>query len=103
MHLVNSKELIGPGTFVKTKINDYVEAGTTVIPITGRGTCIIRNIINGDQGPRTQDLILYNVVVVEGFYVNIVSKARLAKKNTWYHGYDLIIRLGIKEKNIILI
>jgi hypothetical protein len=35
--------------------------------------------------------------------VNIVSEARLAKKNTWYHGYDLTIRLGIKEKNIVLI
>jgi hypothetical protein len=48
MHLVNSKELINPGTFVKAKIDDYVEVGTTVIPITGRGTYTIRNIINGD-------------------------------------------------------
>jgi hypothetical protein len=48
IHLVNSKELIDPGTFVKAKIDDYVEAGTTVIPITGRGTRIIRNIVNGD-------------------------------------------------------
>jgi hypothetical protein len=35
--------------------------------------------------------------------MNIISKAYLAEKNTWYYGYDLIIRLGIKEKNIILI
>jgi hypothetical protein len=103
MHLVNSKELIDPRTFVKAKIDDFVEVGTTIIPITRRGTRMIRNIVNSDQGPRTQDLILYDIVVVEGFYVNIVSKARLAKKDTWYYGYDLTIRLGIKEKNIILI
>jgi hypothetical protein len=48
MHLVNSKELINPGTFIKAKINNYMEAGTTVIPIAGRGTHIIRNIINSD-------------------------------------------------------
>jgi hypothetical protein len=48
MHLVNSKELINPGTFVKAKIDNYMEAGTTVIPIIGRGTCIIRNIVNSD-------------------------------------------------------
>jgi hypothetical protein len=82
MYLVNSKELIDPRTFVKAKINDYVEAGMTVIPITGRGTCMIRNIVNSDQGPRTQDLILHDIVVVEGFYMNIVSEARLAEKNT---------------------
>jgi hypothetical protein len=102
MHLVNSKELIDPRTFVKAKIDDCVEAGTTIIPITRRGTYTIKNIVNGDQGPCTQDLILHDIAVVEGFHVNIVSKARLAKKNTWYHGYDLIIRLGTKEKNIVL-
>ena len=34
IYLVNSKELIDPSTFVKAKINDYVEAGTIVILIT---------------------------------------------------------------------
>jgi len=48
MYLVNSKELINPGTFVKAKIDDYVEVGTTIIPITRRGTYIIKNIVNSD-------------------------------------------------------
>jgi hypothetical protein len=34
--------------------------------------------------------------------VNIVSEARLAEKKAWYHGYDLTIRLGTKEENIVL-
>ena len=53
MYLVNNKELINSGTFVKAKFNDFVEVGITVILIAGRGTYIIRNIINSDQGPRT--------------------------------------------------
>jgi hypothetical protein len=48
MYLVNSKELIDPRTFVEAKIGDYVEAGTTIIPITRRGTRIIKNIVNRD-------------------------------------------------------
>ena len=48
MHLVNSKELIDSGTFIKAKFDDFVEAGTSVILIIGRGTRIIRNIINSN-------------------------------------------------------
>jgi hypothetical protein len=48
MYLVNSKELIDPGTFIKAKIDDYVKAGTTIILIIGRVTYTIRNIVNSD-------------------------------------------------------
>jgi len=41
-------ELINPRTFIKVKINDYIEVGTTIIPITKRGTYIIKNIINSN-------------------------------------------------------
>ena len=103
IYLVNSKDLIDSGTFVKAKINDCIEAGTTSLPITGHSTRTIKNIVNGPSGPHTKDLILYNVTVVKGFYVNIVSEARLAEKKAWYYGYDLIVRLGDYKKNIILI
>ena len=75
MHLVNSKELLNPVTFVKGRINDYVEAGTTSLLILGRGTRIIRNVIHGPNGLKTEDLILRNIVIVKGFHVNIVSEA----------------------------
>jgi len=51
IYLVNSKELIDPRTFIKAKINNYIEVGITIILIIGRGTYIIRNIVNSNQGP----------------------------------------------------
>jgi hypothetical protein len=80
MYLVNSKDLINSGTFIKAKINNYVKAGITSLPIIGRSTYIIKNVVNGPTGPRTKNLILYNIIVIKGFHVNIVSEARLAKK-----------------------
>ena len=103
IHLVNNKDLINSGTFIKAKINDYVEAGITSLPIIGRGTRMIKNMVNGPAGPRTKDLILHNITVIKGFHVNIISEARLAEKKAWYYGYDLIVRLGDREENVILI
>jgi hypothetical protein len=64
---------------------------------------MIKNIVNGPSGPYTKDLILYNITVIKGFYINIVSEARLAEKKAWYYGYDLIVRLGDYKENIVLI
>ena len=80
MHLVNSKDLINSGTFIKAKINNYVEAGITSLPIIRRGTYIIKNVINRPAGPCTKDLILYDIIVIKGFHINIISEARLAEK-----------------------
>ena len=103
MYLVNSKDLINSGTFIKAKINNYVKAGITSLPIIRRGTRIIKNVINRPAGPRTKDLILYNIIVIKEFHINIISKARLAKKKAWYYEYNLIIRLGDHKENVILI
>ena len=103
MHLVNSKDLINSGTFIKAKINNYVKAGITSLLIIRRGTRIIKNVVNRPAGPRTKDLILYDIIVIKEFHVNIVSEARLAEKKAWYYGYDLIVRLGDREENVVLI
>ena len=57
-----------------------MKAGITSLPIIRRGTYIIKNVVNRPAGPRTKDLILYNIIVIKGFHVNIISKARLAEK-----------------------
>ena len=80
MYLVNSKDLINSSTFIKTKNNNYIKAGITSFLIIRYSTRIIKNIINRPAGPYTKDLILYNIIVIKGFYINIISKARLAKK-----------------------
>ena len=103
IYLINSKNLINSGIFIKAKINNYIEAGITSLLIIRYSTCIIKNVVNRLLGLRTKDLILYNVIVIKGFYINIISKARLAKKKAWYYRYNLIVRLEDYKKNIVLI
>jgi hypothetical protein len=103
IYLVNSKNLINSGTFIKAKINNYVKAGITSLLIIRHNTYIIKNIVNKPAGPRIKDLILYNIAIIKEFHINIISKAYLAKKKAWYHKYNLIVRLGNHKKNIILI
>jgi hypothetical protein len=60
-------------------------------------------VINRPAGPRTKDLILYDIIVIKGFHINIISKACLVKKKAWYYEYDLIIRLENRKENVVLI
>jgi hypothetical protein len=103
IYLVNSKDLIDSGTFIKVKINNYIEAEITSFPITGYSTYIIKNIVNRPSELYIKDLIFYNIIVIKGFYINIVSEACLAEKKAWYYRYNLTIRLGDYKENIILI
>jgi hypothetical protein len=43
--------------------------------IIGRGTRVLKGLVNGARGKGTEDLTLIDVAVVEGFYVNIVFEA----------------------------
>ncbi|KAG6125035.1 hypothetical protein E4U38_007974 [Claviceps purpurea] len=100
MHVVNNEALLEPGSF-KLTFGDCLEAGTTSFPIYGRGTRIIKNILHGNKGPCTEDLILNDVAVVRGFHVNIVSESKLVEKNIWYCGSDSTLRYGTVEKNTL--
>ena len=75
MYLVNNKELLDPVTFIKGRINNYVEVRTMSLLILRHSTHIIRNIIHGLNKLKTKDLILYNIIIIKGFHVNIISKA----------------------------
>jgi hypothetical protein len=57
-----------------------VKAGITSLSIIKYSTRIIKNIVNRPAGPRIKDLILYNIIVIKEFHINIISEARLAKK-----------------------
>jgi hypothetical protein len=76
VYLVNDKALLKPGLF--SKLNKrIVEAGTFNIPIISHGTQVIKNIFNNINSPATEDLILKQIAIIKGFYINIVSKACL--------------------------
>ncbi len=65
--------------FRKSGVSDYVEAGTQSILIIRKGSRVIKNCLVGENSPNTKDLVLLNVVVVTGFYINIVLEALLLK------------------------
>jgi hypothetical protein len=79
VYLVNSKEILIPSLFRKLGVVNFVDTGTQSILIISRGLRVIKNYLVGEKGPNTQDLVLLNVVVIEGFYINIMLEALLLK------------------------
>ncbi len=76
-YLVNSKDLLKPRSFIKVITNKSIKARLSVLLILGRGTHIIKRTLNSASRPIIADLILKNVTIVKGFYMNIVLEAYL--------------------------
>jgi hypothetical protein len=79
MHLINSKDLLKLRSFIKALFNKCVEAGSSSLLILGRGIKVIRKAINKAAGPNIEDLRLSDIIVIKGFYINIISEACLNK------------------------
>jgi hypothetical protein len=101
-HLVNNKEQLDKGSFVKSPVELVVEARTFILLITRRGTRTFKGLFNKRDGKRV-NLILRDIAVVKGFYINIISKALLFKKGVWVYKLDSTLCIGTKQENIVLI
>lgn len=77
--MVNSIKLLVLGSFKRSNGLATVKAGTTSFPISRTGKRVIEKVLIGARGVNTVDLTLEDIVVVEGFYINIISEARLLK------------------------
>ena len=77
MNLINSKDLLKPKLFIKVAINKYIKTRLSSLLILGQGTHIIKRVLDSTSSLVTTDLILKNIVIVEGFYINIISEACL--------------------------
>jgi hypothetical protein len=84
--------MLVPGLFRKLGVADFVDISTQSILIISRGLRVIKNYLAGEKGPNTQDLVLLNVVVIEGFYINIMSEALLLKTGLWFSRKDYTLR-----------
>jgi hypothetical protein len=102
IHLVNNKERLDKGSFVKLLVELVVEARTFIFLITRRGTYTFKGLFNKRDGKRV-NLVLRDVVVVKGFYINIVLKALLFKKGVWVYKLDSTLYIRTKQENIVLI
>jgi hypothetical protein len=71
--------LLELGSFVKALFNKCVKAGSSSLLILGRGIKVIKKAINGVISLNIKDLHLSNIIIIKGFYINIVFEAYLNK------------------------
>ena len=72
MHLVNNKDLLIPSTFVLSKNNNIMQVNSFFLPILRRKERVLKKILNNPNNKNIIDLKLKNIVVIEGFYINII-------------------------------
>jgi hypothetical protein len=95
IYLVNNKERLNKGNFVKLLIELVIKARTFILLIIRRGTCTFKGLFNKRDGKRV-NLILRDVVVIKGFYINIVLEALLFKKGVWVYKLDSTLYIRTK-------
>ena len=66
-------------SFIKVAYNKYIEAGSFSFPILKYNKRVIKKALNSVASLNSEDLTLSDVIIVKGFYINIVFKARLNK------------------------
>jgi len=79
IYLVNSKDLLKLRSFVKALFNKCVEAGSLSLLILKCSTKVIKKAVNKAISSNIKDLRLFDIIVIKGFYINIVFKACLNK------------------------
>jgi len=77
LNLVNEIMKLELSTFIKAMRIKTVESGSRNLFIFRHETYIIKGIFNRVNNSSKRDFVLNNVVIVEGFYINIVFKAKL--------------------------
>ena len=80
-YIVNSKDFLVLGSFKKAVFNEVVYYGILSLLIIRRGKRVIENVMLDEHRTFTSSLTLSDVAIVDGFYINIISKALLYKKD----------------------
>ena len=101
-YVVNYKELLERGTFKEAQPNDVIYTRTASFPIVGTRRYILCNILDSKKGPNIEDLILEDITIVEGFYINIVLEACLTKVGLQYIGLNCSLQYRIQQKNVYI-
>ena len=94
-HLVNNKKRLDKGSFIKLLVELVIEARTFILLIIRRNTYTFKGLFNKRDSKRV-NLVLRDVVIVKGFYINIVSKAFFFKKGVWVYKLNSTLCIGTK-------
>jgi hypothetical protein len=79
IYLVNNKDLLKLGLFVKVSYNKCIKAKSLSLLILGYSIKAIKRALNSTNSPSLANLILNNIIIIKGFYINIILEARLYK------------------------
>jgi hypothetical protein len=80
IYLVNNKKQLDKGSFIKLLIELVVEARTFILLITRHSTYTFKRLFNKRDKKRV-NLVLYDIVIIKGFYINIILEAFFFKKS----------------------
>jgi hypothetical protein len=75
IHLINSKELLKLGSFTKVAYNKCVKAGSFSLLILRYSKRVIKKALNSIASPNSEDLVLLDIIIIKGFYINIIFEA----------------------------
>jgi hypothetical protein len=95
IYLVNNKKRLNKGSFVKLLVKLVIKVRTFILLITRHGTCTFKGLFNKRDSKKV-NLILRDVVIVKGFYINIVLEALLFKKGVWVYKLNSTLYIGTK-------
>jgi hypothetical protein len=97
-YLVNSVDLLDDSIFKRLGPENTIEAGISVLLVIKRGKHIFKKYLENRA-----NLILSEIAVVKGFYINIVSEARLYTTRAWYNSFDYLFCFGSESSKGIII
>jgi hypothetical protein len=66
-------------SFIKVAYNKCVEAGSFSLLILRYSKRVIKKVLNSVASLNSEDLTLLDIIIIKGFYINIISEARLNK------------------------
>ena len=72
IHLVNNKDLLIPSTFVLFKNNNIVQVNSSSLSILRYREKVLKKVLNSLNNKNIINLKLKNIVVIKGFYINII-------------------------------
>jgi hypothetical protein len=75
IYLVNSKELLKLKSFTKAAYNKCVEADSSSLLILEYSKRVIKKALNIIASLNSENLILLDIIIIKGFYINIISEA----------------------------
>ena len=69
---MNNKDLLVPSTFVLFKNNDIVQVSSFSFSILKYRERVLKKVLNSLNSKNIVNLKLKNIVVIKGFYINII-------------------------------